>query len=307
MPLIGRGRRPAPEAGGGRPPQRQYNETPKIPSETKSLVEAMGRPDHGYGDWNPTFEQNSILSSAENNLGANVFTLKTANDGKFIPRAYDNWTFSDARDYALRSKRFAGPEDFNASAAAAVGAPITSPEAQQAYLQGSVRNQRVAGSAWNSGAKQTYNALQTAGQVLATGEPMVVARKNGKDIVVNLDDVMGVMGLTAEKLSTKYGRSVGDGFQAEVSAKLQAGKVQEALDMIGATEAQLRTVIKPEVNTVEGFQAPLLKDMPAWGQAATLVGAGAAGGALAQYLVAQGQQQQSASDYAAMVQAMNAY
>ena len=116
-----------------------------------------------------------------------------------------------------------------------------------------------------------------------------------------------VMGLTADKLTAKYGSAAGDGFKAEVTAKLQAGRVQEALDMIGATEAQLRTVVKPEVNTIEGFNAPLLKDLPPWGQAAAIGATGAGAGALAYHLMAQGQQQQSAADYAAMAQAMNAY
>lgn len=77
--------------------------------------------------------------------------------------------------------------------------------------------------------------------------------------------------------------------------------------MVGFTQDQLRKVVPPEVNTVEGFSAPLLKDMPAWGQALAIGGVGGASTALAMHLMAQGQQQQSSTQYAAAMQALNAY
>ena len=235
----------------------------------------------------------SLVHQAEDRLGADL-RLPQSGDKSFVPAAYGKQSYGDMAQNAVRSGMFADQAAFDQAIAKAHGAEAITDDIRQAALSDGLAHGSVISAAYQGSGKAAVAALETAGSMLGGDGPVP-------------DQLFQVMKLTEDKLRAKYGSAAADGLKAEVSAKLTAGDVAGAAELIGMAEADVRNVIKPEVQTIEGFSAPLLKDMPAWGQAAAIGGVGAGAGALAYHLMAQGQQQSNSADYAAVMQSLAAY
>lgn len=198
-------------------------------------------------------------------------------------------TYDDYLRNLVLTKKFADTQDAERALAAAYGVEQMTPELKQKAYDAARGRQAFAGSIKNVGMNSTVETMRNLGEMLEDGDvPDVVLR---------------AMNTSVEKLRAAQGNAAADGFKVQLDTLLGAGKVKEAIAMAGITDQQLKSVIPS--NAV--FDVPLLKDMPPWGQAAALGGAGAAAGGLAYHLMAQGQQQQSSADYAAAMQALNAY
>lgn len=241
------------------------------------------------GGFNSDANGRALVTQAQDRLGADL-RLPQAGDKSFVPAAYGRQGYDDMARNAVKSGMFADQAAFDQAIAKAHGAEAITDEIRQAALSDAQAHGQVLSAAYQGTGKGAVAALETAGKMLTGDAPAP-------------DMLFQVMGITEDKVRAKYGNAAADGFQAEVSTLLGAGKVKEAIEKIGITDEQLKSVIPS--NAV--FDVPLLKDMPPWGQAAALAGAGAAAGGLAYHLMAQGQQQQSSADYAAAMQALNAY
>jgi len=245
------------------------------------------------GGFNSDANGRSLVHQAERDLGAQL-RLPKAGDADFVPAAYGKQSYGDMAQNAVKSGLFADQAAFDQAIAQAHGADAITDEIRQAALSDAQAHGAMLSSAYQGSGKAAVAALETAGSMLGGDGPVP-------------DQLFQVMKLTEDKLRAKYGNGAADGLKAEVSAKLAAGDVTGAAELVGLAEEQVRNVIKPEVQTIEGFNAPLLKDMPAWGQAAAIGGVGAGAGALAYHLMAQGQQQSNSADYAAVMQSLAAY
>lgn len=250
------------------------------------------------GGYDSDYNGRTLIRKAQNELGADV-RLPIRGDGTpFVPVAYEGETYPQLVDKVTTSRNgkqpaFGPKAEFESALAKAHGADAITDEIRDEALSDAQAHQAFMSSAYLGNAKAVAAAMSTAGPMLA-----------GKNTPPQLFDVLGIQ---EQQLRAKYGNDVADGFLQQAQEKLAEGKVQEVVDMVGFTQDQLRKVVPPEVNTVEGFNAPLLKDMPAWGQALAIGGVGGASTALAMHLMAQGQQQQSSMEYAAAMQALNAY
>lgn len=204
-------------------------------------------------------------------------------------------TFGDLANSAVGTGHFGSVSEYEAALAKARGVEALDDDLRAKEVERAQGRQRFVGSVRGIGTDASLTAFRNLDSGIAEG----------------IDDAYELLGklmpTVHAEMTAKAGKEVADGFLQQAQAKLAEGKVQEVVDMVGFTQDQLRKVVPPEVNTVEGFNAPLLKDMPAWGQALAIGGVGGASTALAMHLMAQGQQQQSSMEYAAAMQALNAY
>lgn len=116
------------------------------------------------------------------------------------------------------------------------------------------------------------------------------------------------------KLEARYGKGSGDQLKTQVAQLLRDGKSEEALGQLGLAAEEIKNVIKPEADNFWSASEPMLQGLPVLKHAprALLVGAAGAGIgagsiALANHLMAQGQQQLDSNDYAAAMQSLAAY
>lgn len=184
------------------------------------------------------------------------------------------------------------------------GADQITPEVADQFIKHAVDLEKSAWELRQEGNKRAINAVSRIREDLIGDDPQlrVVAA--------------AALGTSTEMLSRVYGREAAARVHKSIHDQLISSDpavVQEGLKALDLTQEHVRQLagsaggIAPEANTPARAGMPYLKDLPIWGHAAGIAAAGLGGGALAMHLMAQGQQQNSASEYAQAVQALNAY
>ncbi len=259
--------------------------------------------DRLFDGFSPDDQARTMWKAMPRQLGVEMANIPVDQSGKpFYGTIEQGKTFQDLAGRVVGNKKSSGTGGYGSvakyedSLAKAYGVDGLTDEVRAKELERAQGRQKFVGSV----------------RGVATDASLTAFENLDSGIAQNIDEAYELLGqlmpTVGEQIRAKAGPAAADGFQARIKAKIQGGDIQGALDEVGLTAEQLKGVIgNPEVNTVEGFTAPLLKDLPPWGQAAAIGATGAGAGALAYHLMAQGQQQQSTADYAAMAQAMNAY
>lgn len=204
-------------------------------------------------------------------------------------------TFADLSASAAATRHYGTPAEHEASLSALHGVDALTPELREQELRNAQARQKFVGAIRGVSTNAVLKGTRNLDEGVAEGIPEAM-------------DLLGqLMPSVHARITAKDGKAVADGFEVKLRNMVQGGNVKGALEELGIAAEQLKGVVPPEVNTVEGFSAPLLKNLPAWGQAVAIGGVGGASTALAMHLMAQGQQQSSSADYAAAMQALNAY